>query len=101
MKIKTGDTVKIITGPNKNRSGKIIKSDRLRLRVRVAGLNLVKSHRRPRRQGEKGETIEIPRFISVANVALICPNCHRPARVGYRLDSDKKIRFCKKCQSKI
>ncbi len=101
MKIKKGDTVLIIKGKDRNRVGKVIKALPKENRVVVEGLNLVKKHIKPRRQGEKGRIIEIPRPISVSNVKLICPNCQKPTKVGYKFEGEEKYRYCKKCKALI
>ena len=101
MKIKKGDTVLIIRGKDRGRTGKVIKALPKENRVVIEGLNLVKKHIRPRRQGEKGKIVEIPRPISVSNVKLICPNCSKPTRVGYKIENKEKYRYCKKCQGLI
>jgi large subunit ribosomal protein L24 len=75
-------------------------------RVSVEGLNLLIKHLRPRRDGEKGQRIEFPAFLNAANLALVCPKCGRPTRVGHKTvklegKSAKKVRVCKKCQEII
>lgn len=97
MKIKKGDTVLIIRGKDRGKVGKVIKVIPKENKVVIEGLNLVKKHVKPKRQGEKGKIIEIPRPIYVSNVKLICPNCQKPIRVKYKIENDKKYRYCKKC----
>ncbi len=101
MKIKKGDLVLIIRGKDKGRSGKVIKVLPKENKVVVEGLNLVKKHVKPKREGEKGKIIEIERPIYVSNVKLICPHCSKPTRVGYKFEGEEKYRFCKKCQALI
>ncbi|MCS7200592.1 MAG: 50S ribosomal protein L24 [Patescibacteria group bacterium] len=101
MKIKKGDTVLIIKGKDRGKSGKVIKVLRKSNKVVVEGLNLVKKHIKPRRRGEKGKIIQISAPLWVSKVKLICPNCNQPTRIGYQLENDKKFRKCKKCQSLI
>ncbi|GIW67414.1 MAG: 50S ribosomal protein L24 [Candidatus Parcubacteria bacterium] len=101
MKIKKGDQVLIIKGKDRGKVGKVIKALPKESRVIIEGLNLVKKHIKPRREGEKGKIIEVPRPISVSNVKLVCPNCHKATRVGYKFEGQKKFRYCKKCQNKI
>lgn len=103
MKVKKGDKVKIITGKDRGKSGKIIKVDTKANTVIVEGLNLYKKHQRPRRQGEKGEIINLPRPMHSSNVKLICSNCGDAVKIGYRSERDykRKIRYCKKCQAII
>lgn len=101
MKIKKNDTILIITGKDKGKKGKVLEALPKENKIVVEGLNLAKKHQRPRRQGEKGQIIEIPRPINVSNVKLICPKCGQGARVGYKIAEKEKFRMCKKCESEI
>ncbi|HNW96765.1 MAG TPA: 50S ribosomal protein L24 [Candidatus Paceibacterota bacterium] len=101
VKIKKGDEVMMLAGKDKGKKGKILTVIRKNNRVVVDGLNLVKKNRRPKKQGEKGEIISMPRAVDISNVALFCSRCNKGVRVGYRLSGDKKIRICRKCQETI
>ncbi|PIR07587.1 50S ribosomal protein L24 [Candidatus Jorgensenbacteria bacterium CG_4_10_14_0_8_um_filter_39_13] len=101
MKIKKNDTVKILKGKDKNKSGKVIAVNPRNQRLTVEGLNLFKKHVRPRRQGEKGEVVQVARPLNVANAALICPACHQTTRIGFRWENGVKKRYCKKCQANV
>lgn len=101
MKIKKGDQVKIISGKDKGKSGKITHSFPSENKVMVEGLNLVKKNVRPRKEGEKGQRIEIPGKINTSNVMLVCPKCGKSARIGSKIAGEKKIRVCKKCGAEI
>ncbi|GIW66051.1 MAG: 50S ribosomal protein L24 [Candidatus Parcubacteria bacterium] len=99
MKIKKGDTVFIIKGKDRGRSGKVIKALPRENKVIIEGLNLVKKHLRPKRRGEKGQIISIPQPIYISNIKLICPSCKKATRVGYEIKNEKKFRKCKKCNN--
>ncbi|MBI4119530.1 MAG: 50S ribosomal protein L24 [Parcubacteria group bacterium] len=101
MNIKKNDTVKIIAGKDRGKIGKVMDVDSKRLRVTVEGLNLYKKHVRPRRQGEKGQVIQIPRPLHASNVMLACSSCGRAVRAGFRIENGQKSRFCKKCKATI
>ncbi len=101
MKIKKGDKVKIISGKDKTKTGKVIKVFPNRSRILVEGLNLYKKHVRPKKQGEKGETILTPRPIQSSNAMIICSSCARATKVGYLTEGAIKSRICKKCGVKI
>ncbi len=101
MKLKKGDKVKITRGKDQGREGAIERVWPETGRVTVAGLNLFKRHLKPRGEGQKGQIVELPRPLPVSNVALICPKCKQPTRVGFRLSGDKKVRICRKCDSEI
>jgi large subunit ribosomal protein L24 len=101
MKIHKGDTVKIISGKDRGKNGKVLKINRKKNLLIVEGLNLIKKHRRPKRQGEKGEIVTLSRPISISKVLIVCPSCNKPSRIGYRFVDIKKSRYCKKCKTNI
>lgn len=102
MKIKKGDTVIITTGKDRGRTGKVEKVDPWKSKVLVGGLNIYKKHVRAQSKEKPGGIIELSRPLPVGNVALLCPRCKKPTRVGYLLDKKEiKHRICKKCQGFI
>ncbi len=101
MKIKTNDQVKIIQGKDRGKTGKVIQVFKAENKVVVEGMNKIKKHLRARKQGEKGQTIELSAPMSVSNVMLVCGKCQAGARVGYKLEGDKKMRVCRKCKEVI
>lgn len=106
MNIKKNDKVKILAGKDKGKTGKVLQVLRNEGRASVEGLNLLIKHLRPNRNGEKGQRIEFPAFMNVANLAVICPKCGKPTRIGYKIEKaeggkSKKFRVCKKCQEII
>lgn len=101
MKIIKGDTVLIISGKDKGKKAKVLKSFPKDNKVLVEGVNLAKRHRRPRKQGEKGQIIELPLPFNVSRVKLVCPKCGKAVRVGYKIGEGKKFRMCKECMQEI
>ncbi len=101
MKIHKGDTIKIITGKDRGKTGKLLKVFPLKNKILIEGLNIYKKHVRPKQQGEKGQTVLVPRPIDISNVMLVCPSCGQAARVGYRLEAGSKKRYCRKCNALI
>ena len=115
MKIKTGDKVKIMTGKDKGKTGKVLQIFVNENKAVVEGLKLMIKLQRPKKQGEKGQVVNIPTPFDVSNVKFICPKCGKAARVGYKIvpiesrihDGEaigkqvRKVRVCKKCQSEI
>jgi large subunit ribosomal protein L24 len=102
MKIRKGDQVKIISGKDRGKSGKVIKAMPKKMLVIVEGLNLVKKHIRPRRGGEKGQAVEVPRPLHVSKIMAVCRQCGKSTRIGYADRGDKKYRrICKKCGNEI
>lgn len=101
-RVKRDDTVLVMKGKDRGRTGavrKVIPSD---AKVIVAGINVVKRHMRPRGPQQPGGIIEREAPISWANVALLCQSCNKPVRVGFRLLSDgRKVRYCKKCDANL
>lgn len=103
MRIHKGDTVKIMVGKDNGKTGKVMKVDPGNSAIIVEGLNLFKKHMRPRKQGEKGQVVSLPRPLYISKVMLICPSCKKAVRVGFRFEKDGKIkiRHCRKCQNTI
>jgi len=101
MKIKKGDSVLIITGKDRGRKGKVLKALPEREKLIVEGINIRKKHVRPKKSGEKGQTIEIPAPIYTFNAKVICPKCGKATRVGYKNREKEKHRICKKCEQEI
>ncbi|MEK7619537.1 MAG: 50S ribosomal protein L24 [Patescibacteria group bacterium] len=106
MKIKKNDTIKVIAGKDRGKTGKVIRAYPENEKVVVEGINLVVRHVRARRSGEKGQKMYFPKPIALAKIMLVCPKCGEPSRLGYRtLESQdmrqKKERFCKKCKAAV
>ena len=99
MNIKKGDRVKVRTGKDRGKTGSVVAVFPREKRISVEGVNLYKKRVRPKRQGQKGETVLVVRPLSVSNVALSCGNCGRATRVGFRFEGNIKVRYCKKCQA--
>ncbi len=101
MKIIKGDNVLIISGKDKGKTGKITRAFPKEMKVLVEGVNMKKKHIRPKREGEKGQVVDIPAPLNSSNVKLICPKCGKATRIGYKIDKDQKVRVCRKCESSI
>lgn len=103
MKLKKGDQIIITAGKDKGRKGKIERVYPKDERVLVAGLNVYKKHVKAQSKEKPGGVIDLSRPLPVAKVALICPKCKKPTRIGYHLAKEKKEkrRLCKKCQELI
>ncbi len=96
-KIKKGDQVIVISGDEKGKMGKVIKVFPGENKVLVEKINIVKKHERLRSPQEPSGIVEKESPIHLSNVALICPNCGERAKVGFRIEGERKIRYCKKC----
>ena len=96
MYIKKGDNVIVLTGKDKGKKGKILSVFPSINKVLVEGINLKKKHQKPRKGGEKGQTIEVSHPLNASNVSLIDSKSGKPTRVGYKILGTKKIRIAKK-----
>jgi large subunit ribosomal protein L24 len=101
MKLKKGDTVLIISGKDKGRTAKILKSLVKERQILVEGINIKKKHVKPKREGEKGQVISVATPLQVSNVKFLCPKCGKASRLGYSIVKDKKFRVCKKCNAEV
>jgi large subunit ribosomal protein L24 len=102
MKIQKGDNVKILIGKNKGVTGKVEVVDLAKGTVTIPGVNEYKKHVKSRTQGQKSEIITITKPLQASKVALICPKCGKPTRVGYSMNkAGKKVRICRKCKKEI
>jgi len=101
MKIKKNDTVKIISGKDVGKKGKVVRVFPLRGKVSIEGINTYKKHVKPKTQNEKGQTIEVIRPMHISNVQVICPSCNKTVRTIVKMKNGKRTRFCKKCDSVI
>lgn len=101
MKIKKGDNVVVISGKDRGKTGKVMRSFPKEMRILVEGLNLRNKHVRAKSQGEKGQMVKVSAPMQVSNIKLVCPHCKKAVRVGYSIVGDKKYRVCKKCKTEI
>jgi len=116
QKIKTGDMVQVIAGNDIGLRGEVkevIKEwtiDRKKQRVGrnknadhvvVASINMIKKHQRATSQTRQAGIIDLEAPIHLSNVMLVCPSCDEPVRVGFRVEDDRKRRYCKRCDANI
>ena len=93
MKIKKGDTVKVIAGKDKDKEGKVIAVDTKNHRVLVEGVNMVTKHTKPSAANQQGGIVETEAYIAVSNVMYLHKG--QPTRIGFKMDGDKKVRVAK------
>ena len=101
MKFKKGDQIIVTIGKDKGRKGKIESVDSAKAEVVVPGVNMYKRHQKKRDEKNPGGIIDFARALSVGKIALICPKCGKPTRVGYVVTKKEKERICKKCEARI
>ncbi len=97
MKVKTGDTVQIISGKQAGVTGRILHVFPHDERVVVEGANIVKRHKKAIRSGQESGIVEKPAPLHVSNVKVVCSKCKLPTRIGYNGTGKDKKRVCKKC----
>ncbi len=101
--IRRNDPVLVITGKDKGKRGKVLRMVPKKNAAIVEGINQIKRHTRPNPQKQvKGGIVEKEAPVHVSNLMVVCPECDKPARVGYRsLEDGRKVRVCRKCNGEI
>ena len=97
MKLKKGDKVMIIAGKDKGKTGTIERVFVAANKIIVTGANIVKKHVKVSKKNPAGGVADIAMPMTTAKVALVCPNCGKPTRIGYETTGKEKNRVCKKC----
>lgn len=100
VKIKTGDTVRVIAGEHKGVEGKVVRVFKDKNKVIVENVNMVSKHQKPSATNPQGGIKEKEAPLQVSNVSLIDAN-GKSTRVGYRMEGDKKVRFAKSTNKAI
>ncbi len=99
MHIKRGDIVKVISGKDKGKEGKVITAVPETGKVIVEGVAMVKKHQKAKMQGQESGIIHVESAIDASNVLRVCSKCGKAARTGVKvLEDGSKVRYCKKCQ---
>lgn len=102
IKLRKDDKVKIITGKDRGKIGKVLKVHRKDNRVLVENINMTKRHQKPSGRNRQGGIIEREAPIQLANVMLMCNKCMAPIRIQMQhLEDGKKVRICSKCKEII
>jgi large subunit ribosomal protein L24 len=97
MRLREGDKVKVISGKDTGKESRISRVLPRRNKVIVEGVNTAKRHTRPRGQTMQGGIIDKDMPIDASNVMIMCDDCRRPVRIGYRVDDLGKHRICVRC----
>ena len=93
MKIKKGDTVKVIAGKDKDKEGKVMSVDPKNGKVMVEGINMVTKHAKPSAANQNGGIISKEAALDISNVMLVFKG--KTTRVGFKMENDKKLRVAK------
>jgi len=96
LKIKTGDTVRVIAGDHKGSEGKVVSVDREKNKAIVEGVNMVSKHTKPSAKSPQGSIVKKEAPIHISNISLIDPKSKETTRVGMKVEGDKKVRVSKK-----
>ncbi len=99
MHVKRGDIVKVISGKDKGKEGKVLTAYPETGKVVVEGIAMVKKHQKARMQGQESGIISKEAAIDASNVLRVCSKCGKAARTGVKiLEDGSKVRYCKKCE---
>jgi large subunit ribosomal protein L24 len=102
LKIRRDDTVLVISGKDRGKTGRVLEVDPKAERVFVEGLNIVKRHQRPRPGStDPGGVIEKPGPIHISNVMLIDPSDSKPTKVGIVREDGKRFRVGKRTGNRL
>lgn len=100
--IKKGDTVMVIAGRERGKTGKVLSLQRDTGQIVVEKLNIIKRHTKPSQKNRQGGILEREAPLAVSNVMFYCANCQKPVRLGIKaLDDGRRVRTCKKCREVI
>ncbi|MFH1776683.1 MAG: 50S ribosomal protein L24 [Candidatus Omnitrophota bacterium] len=100
--IRRDDTVAVITGKDKGKTGKVIRFDTEKNRVLIQGVNFVTRHVRRRKENEPWGRLKKESFVHVSNVKLVCAKCNKPTKTQIQTNRDLvKVRVCKGCKEEI
>jgi len=101
MKLKKGDLVKVLSGKDRGVEGEVMRAIPQKDMVIVDGVNVARKSQRAVRATMQAGIIDKDMPVPAAKVALVCPDCKRATRIGYRFDGDKKVRICRKCGADV
>ena len=101
-RIKKGDTVTVLSGKDRGKTGKVLRIWPQEERALVEHINLLKHFERRTQQAPAGGVIEREGAIALSKLAPACPQCQKPARVGWKISGDgSKQRICRRCQQPV
>jgi large subunit ribosomal protein L24 len=102
VEIRKNDSVMVIAGKERGKTGKVLRVLKEKDAVIVERLNIVKRHTKPRGPQQTGGIVEKEAAIHASNIMIMCDKCNAPARIGHKILTDgKKIRVCRNCQEAL
>ncbi|MDD4910235.1 MAG: 50S ribosomal protein L24 [Candidatus Omnitrophica bacterium] len=102
LKIKKNDTVKVLSGRDRGKTGKVLQLYLAEGKALVEGINVVKKHMRRVKEGQQAGIVSVDSPINISNIMLVCGRCHKATRVGFTVLKDgTKARVCKNCKETL
>ncbi len=102
LRIKKGDTARVLTGKNKGKTGRVLTVMPTKEQLIIEGVNVIKRHMKPSKKYSQGGIIEKEAPVHLSKVMLVCPKCNKPTRISVAVQRDgEKLRTCKKCKEVI
>ena len=95
------DTVMVISGKDKGKTGKVLEVSPKEGKIIVEDINIVTKHVKPRREGEAGGIMKVPGAMYASKVMLYCSKCKKPTRIAHKVSGDSKVRVCKHCGAEL
>ena len=100
VKLRKNDVVKVISGRDKGKTGRILRIDREKMRAVVEGLNMVKKAVKQRKQTDKAGITSVEAPLSLSKLMIVCKKCG-PTRIGYNMEGETKKRVCRTCGGEL
>jgi len=102
VQIRKNDSVMVIAGKERGKTGKVLRVLKEKDAVIIERLNIVKRHTKPRGPQQTGGIMEKEAAIHASNIMMLCEKCNAPARIGHKtLGDGKKIRICRNCSEAL
>jgi len=101
MKIKKGDSVQVLSGNDKGKTGEVLEVIPKEDKIIVKGVNVRQKHIKARKQGDESGIIPVECSIPSSKVNIVCSKCGKATKIGYSVEKDEKVRVCKKCGAKL
>ena len=100
IRLRKNDTVKVISGKEKGKTGRILRIERGSMRAVVEGLNMVKKAVKQKKQNQKGGITSVESPLALGKLMIVCKKCG-PTRIAYKIDGERKARVCRKCGGEL
>ena len=102
MKIRKNDQIEVLSGKDRGKRGRVAFALPTKGKVIIDGINVAKRHTKPRSATQPGGIVTKDMPMDASNVAVVCPGCDKPTRIGFRFEADgTKVRVCRKCSSDL